>query len=87
VVISIQAEPNHFIISLTFKNKPPIAEYHQIDTSSHSVDEAAQKWQNEILSVNDQSTGHKIIAAPASDMVPFGTKKKKFLFYLQKYEN
>jgi len=56
------------------KNEIPFHPPHEIDTRYHSVEDAISKWQLELAKTNDDANEHKIIAAHASSMVPFGKK-------------
>ena len=67
-------------------NNVPIAQFHQIDTALHSIDDAIERWEIELtrsqlktsqLNQANESTSqllaaHKLIPAHASGMVPFG---------------
>ncbi len=54
------------------KNEIPIHQPHEIDTRYHLLDDALSKWQLELAKISDDENEHKIIAAHASSMVPFG---------------
>ncbi|CAF0724301.1 unnamed protein product [Brachionus calyciflorus] len=70
-------------------NEVPIVEYHQIDTSIHSIENVSQKWKEEMAKQSSPTMGqnmetsqvlsaHKLIPAHVNGMVPFVDCKVRF---------
>lgn len=57
-----------------------MAEYHQINTEHHSIEEAARNWDAEINKKSRTDQDSLTIPVHASGMVPFGEFDSFYLF-------